>query len=117
TLGFRFRRDLDMSLNFLYATKDQGWTFWNLQMLGRRYLSGHLLIDFGYGISYPEILINQGGSPVSSGSLRLGILAGAGYLFPVAFTTQFEIGFLFHIYPNFGDGSGEFLTIQGRLIL
>ncbi len=117
TLGFRFRPDLDMSLNFLYATKDQGWAFWNLQMLGRRYFSGQFLIDFGYGVSYPEIRISQGGSSFSSGNLRLGILGGAGYTFPIAFTAQFEIGFLFHIYPNFGNGSGQFLTIQGRLIL
>lgn len=117
TLGFRFRPDLDMSLNFLYATKEEGWTFWNLQMLGRRYFSGQFLIDFGYGISYPEIAVNQGGSSFSSGNLRLGILLGAGYMFPVAFTTQFEIGFLFHYYPHFSDGAGQFLTVQGRLIL
>ncbi len=117
TLGFRFRRDLDMSINFLYATKNQEWTFWNLQMLGRRYLSESFLIDFGYGVIYPEILNNQGGSFVSSGSLRLGICVGSSYRFPVALTTQAEIGFLLHLYPNFGDGSGEFLTIQGRLIL
>jgi len=116
-LGFRFRHNWDISLHFLYATKNQGWTFWNLQMLGRRYLSEHFLLDFGYGISYPEIYTNQSVGSVNNGSLHLGILLGAGYVFPIAFTTQFEIGFLFHIYPNFGDGSGEFLTVQGRLVL
>ncbi len=116
-LGFHFRHDLDMSLSFLYATKYQGWTFWNLQMLGRRYISQHFMLDFGYGVSYPEVLMSQGGGSFSSRNLRLGILLGAGYTLPVALTAQFEIGFLFHIYPNFSEGSGEFLTVQGRLIL
>ncbi|MBN2030804.1 hypothetical protein JW824_11225 [bacterium] len=116
-LGFRFRRDLDMSLHFLYATKNQEWTFWNLQMLGRRYISQNFMLDFGYGVSYPEIFVSQGGGSFSSGNLRLGILLGAGYTFPVALTAQFEIGFLFHVYPHFDEGSGQFLTIQGRLVL
>lgn len=116
-IGTRFRSDLDVSMRFFYAAQNSEWTFWSVQLLGRRYFSNNFLLDFGYGICYPEVVGGMTGFSGGAETIRLGFLGGLGYVFPIAFTTQFEIGCLFHYYPNFGESSGQFLTIQGRLIL
>ncbi len=113
--GVRFRPELDVSLRFSYIVKNGEWSIWNIQLLARRYYSNVLLFDFGYGILYPQGC-GVGGSNFG-GSIRLGFLGGLGVSFPVAFKTRFEIGGLFHYYPDFGNGSGTFLTFQGRLVL
>ena len=82
-------------------------------MLGRRYFADKYLLDIGYGISYHKIA----DAGLGSGDINLGFVGGFGYSFPVALSTWFEFGFLYHYYPNFGDQSGQFLTVQGRLIL
>lgn len=116
-IGVRFRSDLDVSMRFFYAAQNSEWTFWSVQMLGRRYFSNNLLLDFGYGICYPEVVGSMKGFSGGVETIRLGFIGGFGYVFPVAFTTQFEIGCLFHLYPNMGENSGQFITIQGRLVL
>jgi len=116
-IGIRFRSDLDVSMRFFYAAQNKEWTFWSVQMLGRRYFSNNLLLDFGYGICYPEVVGSTMGFSGGVETIRLGFIGGFGYVFPIAFTTQFEIGCLFHLYPNMGENSGQFITIQGHLIL
>lgn len=111
-LGFQFREDLDVSMRFFFTAKSTEWSFWNLQLLGRRYFETNFTFDFGYGISYPQM-----GGTIGSGAIRLGFIGGLGFTFPIAMKTWFEIGCLYHYYPQFGDKAGQFMTIQGRLLL
>jgi hypothetical protein len=112
-LGLQFKPDLDVSMRFFFTAKSTEWSFWNIQLLGRRYVNERILFDFGYGISYHKI----GAAQLGSGDILLGFIAGTGYTFPVGMNTWFELGCLYHYYPNFGDKAGQFMTIQGRLIL
>lgn len=112
-LGLQFKPDLDVSMRFFFTAKSTEWSFWNLQLLGRRYVNERILFDFGYGISYHKI----GASMFGSGDILLGFIAGTGYTFPVGMNTWMELGCLYHYYPHFGDKAGQFMTIQARLIL
>lgn len=114
SIGFQFRPDLDVSTRFFFAASGTDWSFWNFQMLGRRYFADNLTFDFGYGIAYPVI---QNSLTGASHIIRLGFLAGLGVSLPVARNTSFELGVLYHNYPNFGEKAGQFLTIEGRLHL
>lgn len=116
-LGIRFRQDLDVSMRFFYTAEGSKWSFWNVELLGRRYYGGGFLVDFGYGICYPEIASGAMGFSNGGETIRLGFIGGFGFTFPVALSTRFEIGGLFHYYPHFGDKTGNFITAQGRLIL
>jgi len=116
-IGIRFRQYFDVSMRFFYTAKSNEWSFWNVQLLGRRYYGKFFLLDFGYGICYPESKIGQASFSNGGEPIRLGFIGGFGFSLPVAFTTQFELGCLFQYYPNFGDKAGRFLTIQGRLVL
>ncbi|HDQ44813.1 MAG TPA: hypothetical protein ENN17_04825 [bacterium] len=111
-LGLHFREDLDVSMRFFFAAKSTDWSFWNLQLLGRRYFETHFTFDFGYGIAYPRMH-----GAVGSGDIRLGFIGGLGFTFPVGMKTWFELGCLYHYYPQFGEKAGQFMTIQGRLLL
>lgn len=112
-LGLQFKPDLDVSMRFFFTAKSTEWSFWNLQLLGRRYVNERILFDFGYGISYHKI----GDALLGSGDILLGFIGGIGYTFPIGLNTWFELGCLYHYYPHFGDKTGQFMTIQGRLIL
>ena len=112
-VGLQPKPGLDVSMRFFFTAKSSDWSFWNLQMLGRRYLNDRFLIDFGYGVSYYKV----GASQYGSGNVILGFIGGLGLTFPIGLNTWFEIGCLYHYYPNFGDTAGQFMTIQGRLIL
>ncbi len=116
-IGIRFRQYFDVSMRFFYTAKGNDWSFWNVQLLGRRYYGKIFLLDFGYGVCYPESKIGQASFSSGGEPIRLGFIGGFGFSLPVAFTTQFELGCLFQYYPNFGDKAGRFLTIQGRLVL
>ena len=116
-LGVRFRENLDVSIRFFYTAKKNDWSLWDVQLLGRRYIGNHFLMDFGYGICYSEGSGNSNGSSGGGEPIHLGFIGGMGLILPIAFKTHFEIGLLFHYYPNFGDRHGQFLTIQGRLVL
>ncbi len=116
-IGIRFRQYFDVSMRFFYTAKSNDWSFWNVQLLGRRYYGKSFLLDFGYGVCYPESKIGQASFSSGGEPIRLGFIGGFGFSLPVAFTTQFELGCLFQYYPNFGDKAGQFLTIQGRLVL
>ncbi|NQT24857.1 hypothetical protein HQ585_05860 [candidate division KSB1 bacterium] len=112
-LGLQFKPDLDVSMRFFFTAKSTEWSIWNLQLLGRRYVNERILFDFGYGILYPKV----GAAALGSGDILLGFIAGTGYTFPAGMNTWIELGVLYHYYPNFGDKVGQFMTIQGRLIL
>ena len=112
-VGLQPKPGIDVSLRFFFTAKSTDWSFWNLQLLGRRYLNERFLFDFGYGVSYYKV----GEADLGSGNVILGFIAGTGYTFPIGMNTWFEIGCLYHYYPNFGDKAGQFVTIQGRLIL
>lgn len=113
-VGAQFRKNLDICLQFFFTAKKNEWSFWNLQMLGRRYLNRNVLFDFGYGIAYPEYFHYgfRGG-----GNIQLGLCGGLTYSAPLSNTLWFEMGALFQYYPNFGETAGQFLTIQGRLLM
>lgn len=112
-LGLQFKSDLDVSMRFFFTAKSTEWSFWNLQLLGRRYVNERVLFDFGYGISYHKI----GAAQFGSGDILLGFIGGTGYTFPVGMNTWMELGALYHYYPHFGDKAGQFITMQARLIL
>jgi hypothetical protein len=112
--GVHFRSDLDVSMRFYYSAKRKDWSFWNLQLLGRKYLHNNLIVDFGYGFFYPE---RMAGTGKGRGMICLGFAGGFGVSFPVAFTVDMEFGILFHYYPTIGTRDGKFITIQGRLVL
>jgi len=111
-LGLQFREDLDVSMRFFFTAKSTEWSFWNIQLLARRYFKTNYTFDFGYGISYPQM-----GGVIGSGDIRLGFLGGLGFTFPIALKTWFELGCMYHYYPHFGEKAGQFMTIQGRLLL
>ena len=116
-LGFQFQSRVDISIRFMYASRNDEWSFWNLQLLGRLYDSSNLFADFGYGICYPSIADRFIPVIGKVETIRMGFIAGAGYPLPISMNKQFEIGFLYHFYPNFGHETGQFLSVHGRLII
>jgi hypothetical protein len=116
-VGFRFQNNFDISVRFMFASQNSEWSFWNLQLLGRIYDSTNLFADFGYGICYPSISDEAEKIVGKVQTIRMGFVAGAGYPFTLSSNKQFEIGFLYHYYPNFGKAAGQFLTIHGRFVI
>ncbi|HEX9935368.1 MAG TPA: hypothetical protein VGB38_09245, partial [bacterium] len=114
-IGAQFRKNLDVCLQFFFAAKKDEWSFWNLQLLGRRYLNTNVLFDFGYGITYPEYVSH--GLYGGGGNIQLGLSLGLTYNAPFSSSTWFEMGVLYQYYPNFAEHAGQFFTIQGRLLL
>jgi hypothetical protein len=122
-LGLKFRNNFDMNIRFFYSYRDPDWYFWDIMVLGRRYLDKNLLVDIGYGIGYP-IVADQEASIQKEGVMyfrnpliSLGIVAGMGYVVELSESMWFEIGILGHYYPHFAGEEGTFFTIQGRLIM
>jgi hypothetical protein len=111
TVGLQFRPDLDVSARFFFVTKED-WSFWNLQMVGRKYFTQNVLWDLGYGVAYPQASGFDG-----SGLIRLGFLTGIGFTVQAGLDTWLELECLYHYYPNFGDKAGQFITVQAGLIL
>lgn len=116
-VGFRFENNFDVSIRFSFTSKSNEWSFWDLQLLGRVYDASNLFADFGYSICYPGITKTMNESFSAAQVIRMGFVLGAGYPIPLSTNKQFEIGFLYHYYPNFGKDAGQFLSIHGRLIL
>jgi len=116
-VGFRFQSSFDVSIRFMFAARSNEWSFWNLQLLGRVYDASNLFADFGYGICYPSIADRFLASFGNIQTVRMGFVLGAGYPFPVSSNKQFEVGVLYHYYPNFGKNAGQFFSIHGRLII
>jgi hypothetical protein len=114
-VGVQFRRNVDICMQFFFAAKKDEWSFWNLQMLGRRYLSPNFIFDFGYGIAYPEFI--RQGFASGGGNIQLGLSGGLSLHFPVSPGVSFEVGALYEYFPSFGEDGGQFFNIQGRLLL
>jgi hypothetical protein len=114
-LGVQFRKNMDVCMQFFFAAKKDEWSFWNLQLLGRRYLNQNFIFDFGYGISYPEFILK--GFPGGGGNIQLGLSAGMTYRVPLNNDVSFELGILYQYYPSFGEKAGQFFNVQGRLFL
>jgi len=123
-LGMKFRNNFDVNMRFFYSYKEPDWYFWTIMVLGRKYLDRNLLIDLGYGISYPILEDASGSSIQKNGVLyfrnplvSLGVVGGLSYILEMSDSMWFEIGFLGHYYPHFAGREGTFFTIQGRLIM
>jgi hypothetical protein len=114
-IGAQFRKNMDVCIQFFFAAKKEEWFFWNVQLLARRYLNQNVIFDFGYGISYPEFMWK--GVPSGGGNIQLGLSAGLSYKVPLSSGMSFEIGAMYQYYPNFGEKAGQFLNLQGRLLL
>jgi len=113
-IGAQFRKNLDICLQFFFAAKKNKWSFWNVQMLGRRYLNPNVIFEFGYGVAYPE---NLRAGFAGGGNIQLGLCTGLTYSVPMSNSMWFELGALYQIYPNFGEKAGQFVQLQGRLLL
>jgi len=116
-LGFQFQNNFDLSIRFIFASRRDDWSFWDLQLLGRLYDASNLFADFGYGICYPSIHSKYVEECGNIETIQMGFVLGAGYPLPLSMNKQFEIGFLYHYYPSFGKTSGQFFTLHGRLII
>ena len=117
-LGNRLREDWDISLRFYFAATPQKWTLWDIQILGRKFWDRTFLVDFGYGLTYRAIssmsTVNIFGNP---GNLRLAFIVGCGFSIPLTMNSSFEVGGLYHYYPNFYDQPAGFFTLGVRLCL
>ncbi len=113
-IGAQFRRNLDICLQFFFAAQKNKWSFWTVQMLGRRYLNENFLFEFGYSVAYPE---NLRAGFAGGGNIQLGLCTGLTYSAPLSGSMWFELGALYQIYPNFGEKAGQFVQLQGRLLL
>jgi hypothetical protein len=122
-VGIKFRNNFDVTIRFFYSYKEPDWYFWNIMVLGRRYLDKNLMVDLGYGIGYPivaktsEVIETNGELFFKNPLVSLGIAAGMGYVLELSDSMWFEIGILGHYYPNFAGHPGTFVTIQGRLLM
>jgi hypothetical protein len=122
-MGIKFRDNFDVTLRFFYSYRNPNWYFWDLMVLGRRYLDKNFVADIGYGIGYPVIdekvkaVESSGNFSFEFPLVSLGIVAGMGYVIELSDAMWFEIGVLGHYYPNFAGEQGSFVTIQGRLIM
>jgi hypothetical protein len=122
-LGIKFRSNFDINTRFFYSYDSPDWYFWNILVLGRKYLDKNFTIDLGYGIGYPiiaerERYVEVGDNVIAQNPLvALGYIGGMSAIFEMTDSMWFEIGVLGHYYPNFTGIEGTFVTIQGRLIL
>jgi hypothetical protein len=122
-VGVKFRNNFDITMRFFYSYKSPDFYFWDILVLGRRYLDQNFLLDVGYGIGYPvieekvEALELNGRFSFDYPLVSLGFVAGMSYVLELSPSMWFEIGFLAHYHPNFAGESGQFVTIQGRLIM
>lgn len=111
--GFRFRKDLEVSIRFLYVTKERDWSFWNFNMLGRKTYQECFVIDFGYNILYPEKIRQKG---IGNNQISMGFSGGIGLILPISWSVNVELGCLTHYYPNFGKDSGSGITLMLRFL-
>jgi hypothetical protein len=116
-VGFVFQNSFDISVRFMFASRSSEWSFWDLQLLGRVYDATNLFADFGYSICYPSVAERYVETFGNLQIIRMGFVLGAGYPFPISPNKQFEIGFLYHYYPNFGRNTGQFFSLHGRLMI
>jgi hypothetical protein len=122
-VGMKFRNNFDINTRFFYSSDSPDWYFWNILILGRKYLDKNFTIDLGYGIGYPiiseieEYHEVEGHWIAKNPMVSLGYIGGMSAIFEMTDSMWFEIGVLGHYYPNFSGIEGTFVTIQGRLIL
>jgi hypothetical protein len=116
-VGFMFQNSFDISVRFMYASRTDKWNFWDLELLGRVYDRTSLFADFGYSICYPSVAGDRVNTFGDMQIIRMGFVLGGGYPLPISPNKQFEIGFLYHYYPNFGKHSGQFFSLHSRLVL
>lgn len=119
--GFRFRTNSDITVRFFYCSDLKNWYFWSLQLLLRRFVEKYFFLDFGYGIGYPiiEESLREDHPEIFDHDypwITLGFVGGMGYIFKISDGLWFEMDVLAHYYPNFSGTSGQFITVQGKLI-
>jgi hypothetical protein len=122
-LGLKFRNNFDVTTRFFYSYDTPDWYFWNILVLGRRYIDKNFAIDMGYGVGYPviaereQVQVVNGEVVVANPLVSLGYVGGLSTIFEMTDSMWFELGVLGHYYPSFAGMQGTFFTIQGRLIM